>query len=421
MKGSITQRANGKWRVRIFRGTGADGKKHWDSYTLAGTKKQAEQFLRRKLAEMDTGAYVPPARVTFGEHVETWLRDYVQLRLRQITAESYESVLRLHALPALGTLSLDRMSPKDLLSLYAAKKEAGLGPTRVRYLHTIIHGCLKHAVKWGLLARNIAESVDPPRKESVKPLFLKPQEVGVLLEASQGHRLEIPILLAVTGGLRRSEIIGLRWSEVNLDAGTITVVRAIVPVKKGTVVGAPKTKNGRRTIPMPAMAIEKLREHREKQNLAKQSLGDLYVDEDYVCANELGQPLRPWAASHAFSRLIQKTNLPPVSLHDLRHSHASLLLWMGVHPKVVQERLGQGSITITMDIYSHVMPTLQQEAADKLNDVIAPPQGANTRPTDPPASSLLSDSGRASPLPSQTQQKSKALSRKAANSDKRQK
>lgn len=321
---------------------------------------------------MDKGAYTAPNRITFGEHAENWLRTYARMHLRVTTVEGYESVFRNHAIPALGHLQLTKLTPLHLQELYAHKLSEGLGNRRVQYLHTIIHGCLKHAVKWGLLTRNVADAVDAPRPQRREHSALIPEQIGVLLKSVEGHPLEMIVQLAIGTGLRRGEILALSWDDVDLDAGVIRVRRSLVPTKAGNRVQEPKTVKGRRSVPLPRSTVSALKHQRAKQAEHRLQLASLYQNNGLVCAREDGSPFQPGAVTQMFARLTKKAGLPPIRFHDLRHTHASLLLERGVHPKVVQERLGHSTILVTMDTYSHVMPTLQQEAALKLDEALRP-------------------------------------------------
>ncbi|BDG61537.1 tyrosine-type recombinase/integrase [Caldinitratiruptor microaerophilus] len=369
MKGTIRQRGRNSWQVRISRGY-ENGKKLLDEYTVRGTREDAEKFLRAKLHEIDKGSYTPPARQTFQQHAETWLETYARTNLRPTTAESYEVLLRKHAFPAIGSIQLEKLTPQHLQRLYADKLAEGLSPRRVQYLHLVIHGCLKAAVKWGLVGRNVADAVDAPRPERREVPILTSEDLDKLIRAAEGTDLEPVVLLAVGAGLRRGEALGLKWEDVDLDAGVVRVRRSLVPTKEGVRFQEPKTARGRRTVALPPFVVDGLKRWRKRQAEVRLQHGEKYRDQGLVCAREDGSPMPPASVTHRFERLAAKAGFEGLRLHDARHGHATVLLAQGVHPKVVQERLGHSTISVTMDIYSHVMPGLQEEAARKLDEAL---------------------------------------------------
>lgn len=356
--------------MRIYVGLGPDGKKRYDNYTVQGSRKDAEKCEREKKHAQDKGTYVSPSKITFKDHAEYWLTNKVSL-LRPSTRASYESLMRNHAIPAIGDIQLDKLTPKDLQSLYTQKLQEGLSPRRVQYLHTVISGCLKYAVSMEVVVRNVAKAVAAPRPQHRDLQILSPAEIEVLGRTVQGHFLEPIVTVALGTGLRRGELLALRWSDVDLNGNLLTVRRNLVELPKGLVFHEPKTITGRRTVTLPSFAVRMLRQQKRLQAEHKLRLGEAYQDRGLVFAHQDGSPFRPSTVTNSFSAAVRRAGLPHISFHGLRHTHASLLLMQGVHPKVVQERLGHKTIAITLDIYSHVLPTLQRDVAAKLDTLIA--------------------------------------------------
>ena len=250
----------------------------------------------------------------------------------------------------------------------------GLAPRTVRYVHTILHRAFRDAVRWGRLARNPTDAADPPRASaSARPAMTTwtAGELRAFLDHLHGHRLPAAFVLLATSGARRGEVLGLRWSDLNHDAGRPSIVQTVVAVNHQVQIGSPKTAKGRRTVALDPGTVAALREHRKRQLAERLLMGAGFTDRGLVFCRPDGGPLHPERFSRMFDREIAKTELPRIRLHDLRHSWASLALSAGVHPKVVQERLGHASISITLDVYSHVTPELRREAADALGKALA--------------------------------------------------
>jgi integrase len=240
------------------------------------------------------------------------------------------------------------------------------------HCHRVLRKALKHAVKWHLLIRNPADAADPPRAEHREMSTLDEEGVATLFEAVRGTRLEVPVMLAVTTGLRRGELLGLRWRDVDLEKGTLAVRQSIEQTKDGLAFKEPKTRRGRRVVALPNVTVEALRRHRSEQAKRRLALGSPYKDQGLVLTRLDGRPMDPAETSKAFARVVVKTGLRRVSFHGLRHTHATLLLRSNVHPKIVSERLGHATIGITLDTYSHVVPDMQEAAAKKLDGVLEP-------------------------------------------------
>lgn len=380
MRGHIIKRYKGSYTIVLNLGVDpATGKRkqQWDS--VKGTKKDAEKRLAELLHQLDTGTFMKPGKTTMSEYLERWLKEYAWPNLAPRTVEGYEHIIRRHLIPALGNIPLTQLKPEHLQRYCSEKLVAGrcdgkgpLSPRTVRHHHVALHNALQSAVKWGLLLRNPADAVSPPRSQRPRWHTLNEGDIGTLLEAAQKTPYYALFYLAIFTGMRRSELLALRWSDVDLILCQLYVTRTLHQLRDSSIVyRAPKTAKGRRMIALSPSAVSVLREHREKQEVILVRLGVLPRDDDLIFSQLNGSPLLPNSVTHAWVKLVRRIGLSGVRLHDARHSHASLMLKAGVHPKIVQERLGHASIGITLDTYSHVSPGLQEAAANRFDEMVS--------------------------------------------------
>ena len=340
------------------------------------TRKEVQEKLKVALREQQQGTLVTAPRQTLARFLTDWLENSQKQSVRPRTYERYEELVRLHIAPALGRYELQKLSAQHLQAFYAKKSEEGLSATTINHFHNVLHKALDTAMKWNLVARNVCDLVSPPRRKQfeVHPLTL--EQVHKLLSVVEGHGMEALFKLALATGLRRGEMMGLKWLDINFDAGVLQVRRILsrVPSKmpgKGYVEAEPKTQKSRRSIVIAPFALEALKQHRERQLEAKLQAGTAWQEHDYVFCTSIGTHLNPTRDMlDQLKALLKKAGLPDIRFHDLRHSAATLLLSVGVHPKVVQEVLGHSQISITMDVYSHVLPGMQQDAMSRLNDAL---------------------------------------------------
>ncbi len=340
------------------------------------TRKEVQEKLKVALREQQQGTLVTAPRQTLAQFLTDWLENSQKQSVRPRTYERYEELVRLHIAPALGRYELQKLSAQHLQAFYAKKSEEGLSATTINHFHNVLHKALDTAMKWNLVARNVCDLVSPPRRKQfeVHPLTL--EQVHKLLSVVEGHEMEALFKLALATGLRRGEMMGLKWLDINFDAGVLQVRRILsrVPSKmpgKGYVEAEPKTQKSRRSIVIAPFALEALKQHRERQLEAKLQAGTAWQEHDYVFCTSIGTHLNPTRDMlDQLKALLKKAGLPDIRFHDLRHSAATLLLSVGVHPKVVQEVLGHSQISITMDVYSHVLPGMQQDAMSRLNDAL---------------------------------------------------
>lgn len=380
-EGGIYQRNDGRWAGMLDLPPGPDGKRK-RKYVYGKTRKEVAEKLRKLRADLDAGLLATPDRLTLGELVTRWLDDVAAHRVRPVTLDSYRRYANVHIQPALGTIPLKKMQPMHLQRLYSEMAKAGKAPRTIRYVHTIVRAALTQAVRWQLLARNPADAVEPPGKQRKETHTLTRQETVQLLQAAADDRYYALYYLALATGMRRAELLALRWADLDLKRATVQVRRSLEWVKDDqrvsddqpafkAVFTEPKTSMGRRNITLPTGAVTALKAHRKRQQEERLRAGPHYQDHDLVFCLPDGSPVPPYEVSRKLGNILKGAGLPPVRFHDLRHTHATLLLEQGVHPKVVSERLGHSSITVTMDIYSHVSQNMQAQVARQVDDLLS--------------------------------------------------
>jgi integrase len=375
MAGQIIKRGDRTWLVRIFMGRDAKGKQIFHHKTIHGTKKDAEQYRNKAIREKDLGTFIEPSPITVDEYMKKWLETAARPRLRDNTYREYEGLLCRYVSPTLGGKRLSDVRPLDIQSLYASMSEKNLSARTVRFTHSVLSSAFKQAVSWRMLLQNPCGSVELPRKVSQEMQSLTPIEAVRFLAEAASDRWVALFVLALATGLRPSEYFGLKWSDVDLEHGLVTVQRSLVwrSYKSGDwYFGEPKTPRSRRRIPLPASVVRALFEHRRRQAEGRLKAGAAYQNLDLVFATSEGQPLiRLNVIQKHFKPILKRAKLPEtLRLYDLRHTCATLLLAANENPKVVSERLGHASVTLTMDVYSHVLPDMQQGASDKLESLL---------------------------------------------------
>lgn len=366
-EGSIYKQRDGLWAASISVDT-PQGRKR--KYFYGKTRKEVQEKLASALHERQQGTIITTPNQTVGQFLTDWLTVH-KPTVRARTYERYEGFVRLHVIPTIGRVQLQKLSAQHIQSLYARKLEEKLSPTTVNTLHMMLHRALKDAVRWGLVARNVCDLVSPPRRAhyEFKPLTL--EQAHQLLTALHGHNMEALFVLALTTGMRRGEILALKWQDINFTQNMLQVRRIFTRAPGQRYVEAqPKTDKSRRSVMLPSITTELLKQHRIHQLEAKLQAGEFWEEHDLVFCTSLGTPLNPNKVLERFKTVLKKAGLPDMRFHDLRHSAATMLLSVGVHPKVVQELLGHNQISMTMDTYSHVLPTMQKDAMDKMNDAL---------------------------------------------------
>jgi integrase len=373
-EGGISRRKDGLYMARYTIET-ATGTKRETIY--AKTRREAAERLSEALANRDKGLVFDAGNMTMGEYVTRWLEDSAKGDLAARTYHNYRLQLRQHIIPSIGRVKLSKLSPANVQALYAAKLRDGLKPSSVRYIHAVLHRALEQAVKWNLIPRNPARAADPPkiREDEITPL--NSEQARRFLDAAAREKFEALYVLSLTAGLRMGEALGLRWTDIDLDAQTLRVNRQLQRmrrdgVKSGTLEFSEPKNASRRTIDLSQRALEALSNHRKQQVVEQLKAGSNWQDNGLVFATGKGTALDAQnVVNRGFKPLLRRTDLPDIRWHDLRHTCFTLLLSRGVHPKYVQMLAGHASIQLTLDRYSHWMPSMGKHTANAMDDALA--------------------------------------------------
>jgi integrase len=372
MKGHIRQRSPGHWAIVIDVRDPQTGKRRRRWHSFAGTKRQAQVEAALLISELQNGTRIDPSRMTVSAFLERWI-EHMQGQVSPRSHERYAELCRKNIVPLLGGLTLTKLQPAHISAAYAKALASGrrdgsggLSARTVTHMHRVLREALQQALRWQLLARNPADAVKPPKVERKQLNTYDIQQTAELLERLRGNHMFIPTVLAGLCGLRRGEIAALQWKHVDLEHRQIAVVHSAEQTKAGIRYKPPKSGRSR-TVAMSEMVTAELRAHRVAQAQGLLSLGIRISDDTFVVAQADGRPIQPNSLSHEWVRQIGKTGLPRIRYHDLRHAHATHLLSSGVHPKVASERLGHSKVGITLDLYSHVLPGMQEDAAARVD------------------------------------------------------
>lgn len=341
------------------------------------TKKEGESREREWLTEIERGTAVDGTKMTLGEYLQHWLESSVRHTVRQSTYTSYAHLVKNHLVPSLGSIPLQKLQAIQVQAFYGEKlhggradgEKGGLSPRTVRYLHTVLREALHQAVKWGMVARNVCDATDPPRAVRPQVTAWAKDEARTFLAMAEHDAWNPLWLIALTTGLRRGELLAIRWQDVDLAKGTLHIRQSLNAVGGQRYFEAPKTAAGRRVVALSGESVTALKAHRVRQNERRLQSAS-WQHNDLVFTGSDGGPLWPDNVSHRFNALVAKAEVTRIRLHDLRHTHATLLLKEGVHLKIVSERLGHTGIQITADVYSHVTPDMQQGAAQRIDDAL---------------------------------------------------
>lgn len=399
MRGTLRRKTADSWQVRIFRGRDEHGRQLFDYHTIhAATKREAEAARTALLHALDTGTYAEPSAITVAEYLESWLADYAAHNVSPYSFDRYAGIVRNHLTPALGAVRLNQLTPVRIERYYAAALEHGrlrplipkktpntgaetapglalepilrLNPQTVLKHHRVLRTALKRAVRLGLLVANPCDRVDPPKAARAEMKALDELDTERLLSAARDAEplsLYAAVLLAANTGLRRGEVLGLRWSDVDFDAGALHVSRSLQRSSAGIAFKEPKTATGNRMLILDTETLSELKAYRARQNVRRLGFGAAWQNDDLVCPGRFGEPWHPNACSRDFRRLREQHGFK-VRFHDLRHSHASQLIRAGAPAKVVQERLGHASAGFTLTVYGHLLPGMQAEAVSRLSE-----------------------------------------------------
>ena len=363
-EGSIYERKDGRFSGYIVL------ENHKRKYFYGKTKKEVLDKLKKAQREQEDGMIVPGQRQTVKQFLEHWLENVQKLKIEFGSYLRYREMLDRYIIGSLGHIQLQKLKTEHIEAFYAQLSEKGLAPRTLRMINAVLHSALQYAVKKKKLAKNVCDGIDLPRVTRYHIQPLSKEQAQQLLHAAKGHRLEALITVALATGMRRGELLALRWSDINFEIGSIQVQRTVNRFNgHGYIESEPKTAGSRRNIFLPQFVIDVLRIHQQKQLKDQLEAGSSWVDRDLVFCNIRGDFWNTNNMVQSFKKLVSSAGLPPMRFHDLRHSAATILLTMGVHPKIVQELLGHSQISMTMDTYSHVLPSMLRDAMNGLNDM----------------------------------------------------
>lgn len=389
-EGSISKRLDGRYMGQVSIPNPITGKSKRETF-YGKTQKEVLEKINEIKYQVQTGTFTAENDITVGNWILTWLREYKDNRIKKGTLTNYTNYVNSHIIPYLGNIKLQELRADQIQGFYnhllkegrkkpSANKESGLSPTTIKRIHIIINSALKQALKNGIINKNPASAVTIPKqlKHEIQPLSR--EEIQLFLETAKEDRLYAAFILECGTGLRRGELLGLKWQDIDLENKILQVNRSLVVQydvnakdkgKKATYLEfeTPKTEKSKRVISIPDNVVAELKTHRIRQKEEKLRIGKYYTDEDLVFCNIDGSRLHPVSFVSYFKNLLKKAGVRDVRFHDLRHSVATLLLEMNEHPKVVQELLGHSTITTTLDIYSHVNLEKKEQAAAKLNTI----------------------------------------------------
>ena len=376
-KRAIGIRANGQgvWEINITLGRDSATRKQRRFYvTFRGTLTEAKQERVRLLHERDQGFDQPLGKLAVGDYLARWLEE-MKPNWAAKTALRYGEIVRLHIAPIIGDIELRKLRPIDVPPIYRRAQEQGLSTRTVLHIHRVLRAALQQAVRLELVNRNACDAVQAPRPDRYEHRALNPEELRRVLAAADSTRYGCLIYLAAATGLRLGELNGLRYQDLSLDSDNATLqVRQTCQwlPGQGFIFREPKTAGSRRSVALSPDAVERLRVHRRAQLEERLAAGPAYADQDdLVFADPLGRPIQLTPFRRVWATIIEEAGVGHLRLHDLRHSHASILMAANVHPKVVSERLGHSRVSITLDTYSHTIPSLQADAAEQFDRVLA--------------------------------------------------
>lgn len=368
MRGHISKRGSGYSIVIDIGNDPQTGKRQQKRFSGYKTKKEAQSALATIIHELEQGTFVLPTSTTLKEYLEYWLNQR-KTKLSPTTVYSYEVIINNHLIPSLGNIKLTDLKPLTINEYYNTKLEILSGRT-VLHHHRMLRKALQDAVNWQVIKDNPCDSVESPKAKKYKAEVYDKEDIKKLISALSGHELEAHISLALFLGLRRGELLALKWSDINYEDSTITIQRNLVVASSKLVLKEPKTEDSMRTIVLTPEILEILRRHKISQKEQKLRFGKHYKDDDFIFTKEDGELINPGSFSHTFADFLKNNNLRHIRLHDLRHTNATLMLMSNIPAKVASARLGHSNVSTTLDIYSHVLKDMEKEVSDKISDII---------------------------------------------------
>lgn len=398
-EGSIYQMKDGRWRAAIS--VGYRNGKPWRKVYTETTRNEVQEKLKRALVDQQMGLPLVGERETVSKFLKHWIEHVATNKVRPSTLESYRWITEKHLIPNLGRLSLAKLSPQEVQAFLNDRLKSGrqpqpkrnkantvdsvqqplerqspadlsLEPRTVQHIHATLRTALDQALKWDLVARNVAKLVDAPRVRQQEVQPYSPEEAKKLLDAVRDDRLEALYSAAMALGLRQGEALGLRWHDIDFMSGNLTVRNALQRVNGKLQLVEVKAHKSRRKYTLPQVAVEALTKHKARQEEERQFAGTRWRDLGFVFTTTVGTPLDGSTVTHRFQAVLKAAGLRRIRFHDLRHTCATLLLAQGVHPRVIMEILGHSQIAIKMNLYAHVIPAMQKEVAARMDAILAP-------------------------------------------------
>jgi integrase len=379
-EGSIYRMKDGRWRAAVSLGRDVKGKPIRKTFTKP-TRHEVQAELTKALRDQQLGLPVRTEKETTGQFLQHWLNEVVKNRVRPRTFQTYCYQVKYHMVPGLGEIQLGKLSPQHVREFLNAKIAAKLSPQTVKHLLVVLRGALAVAVKDGQIPRNVASLVDPPRVPRRQMRAFTPAEARAFLDIAAGHRLEAVYTVAVAVGMRQGEILGLKWSDIDLETGILKVRAALQRIDKKLTEVEPKSTTSHRPIHLPATCLTALIRHKAKQEEERQWAGSKWRDTGYVFTTRVGTPMDARDLLRDYYRITRPKAkpgegpiilpFPAIRFHDLRHSTATILLAQGVSPKYISELLGHSQVSFTMQVYAHAIPEVQKSVADKMDAVLS--------------------------------------------------
>lgn len=361
MSGSVKKNGS-TWYYILELGKDLNGKRKQKKKRGFKTKKEAQNALIEVENELLKGTYIEPTKLILSEYMKEWLEDK-KTKVRPSTHQTYKWLVEKHIIPAIGHFEMVKLTPLIIQQLYNRMiNENVLSDENIQKIHTLINDALKRAERWGMITKNVAALVDRPKASKKEIHVWDIDEVKTFLSYAESERLYPAFHLALTTGMRQGEILGLRWKDVNFHEHSLHILQTLSHDGKTLSIGT-KTRAGMRRIDLPAETVDVLQNHKKLIEQEKEDADDIYQNNDLVICTTIGTPVSPSNLSRTYRAIIKRSGLSPIRFHDLRHTHATLLLKQGVNPKIVAERLGHADIRITLDTYSHLLPSMQKETA----------------------------------------------------------
>jgi integrase len=368
-EGNIYKREDGRWAARVS--VGYRNGKRSRRWVYGATRAAVALQLRNVIRAHEQGTLTAPERLTVGQFLTRWLNDSAKAKLRPRTFVSYEQVVRLHVSPQLGHIALQRLTPQHVQGWLNDLQKAGLSPRTCQYARAILRSALAQALRWGTVSRNVAALVEAPRtiRHEIQPL--QPTQARHLLDVAKTDRLGALFTVAIALGLRQGEALGLQWDAVDFDAGALHVRRSLQRIDGKWELVEPKSARSRRTVAMPQVVTASLKAHRVAQLQERLLAGSRWLESGFVFTTRAGTPIEPSNLTKAFQKLLKAAGLGHIRFHDLRHTAATFLLSQGVDARTIMETLGHSQISLTLNTYAHVLPSLQRDAAERMNRILA--------------------------------------------------